>query len=189
VPYLLVDPKKGKGEEGFGDMAVAPRVLLVETERFLLAANLEVRMPTGSTRRRLGSGETSLSPTFSVWYDLGQFVAFNAQFGTEHGLKSGEKEVLYKAALTYLLLNADMIAAVRRTFAGNFPSGMASLLLEVTGQTELTRERRGQTSAEALFGLTYLVTGQVELRAGLQFPLFKPKEFETAYIVGLVYHF
>ena len=52
-------------------MAAGSRFLLVETERFLLAANLEVGMPTGSTRRRLGSGETSLSPTLSWWYDLG----------------------------------------------------------------------------------------------------------------------
>jgi hypothetical protein len=189
VPYLLVDPKEGKSEEGLGDIAVAPRFLLAETDRFLLSANLEVELPTGSARRGLGSGETALSPTLSLWYDLGKFVAFNAQFGTEHGLKSGEKEFLYKTVLTYSLLDAGMIAAVRRTFASHFPPGMANLLLEVTGRTGLSHEERGRTSAEALFGATYLVTGHVELRAGIQFPLFKPKEFDNAYILSLVYHF
>ena len=66
---------------------------------------------------------------------------------------------------------------------------MVNLLLEVTGRTGLSHEERGRTSAEALFGVTYLVTGHVELRAGLQFPLFKPKEFDNAYILSLVYHF
>ena len=190
VPFLILDPEDGETEEGFGDFGIAPRFLLVETNRFLLSANLEVVTPTGSESRGLGRGETALSPTLSLWYDLGRSMAVNTQFGTEHGLESGDDEFLYNTALTLSLLDSEMVADVANdTHGQHFPAGMMNLLAEFNGRTSLSGEGHGRTTAEFLFGATYLVTSHVEIRAGLQFPLFKPKEFDNAYLLGLVYHF
>jgi hypothetical protein len=188
APFLFVNPEEGETEQGFGDFAFAPRFLLAETNRFLLSANLEVKAPTGSESRGLGGGETALSPTLSLWYDLGKSVALNAQFGTEHGLESGDDEFLYNTALTFSLLNSEMVAAADDQHGRHFPAGMVNLLAEVTGRTGLSGEEHGRTTAEFLFGATYLLTSHVEIRAGLQFPLFKPREFDNAYLLGLVYH-
>ena len=189
APFRVVDPEDGDTEQGFGDLAIAPRFLLVETDRFLLSANFEIETPTGSESRGLGRGETALSPTLSLWYDLGKFVTLNAQFGTEHGLESGEDEFLYNTALTFSLLDSTIVASARDKYGGHFPPGLVNFLAEVTGRTELSGKDHGRTTAEFLFGASYLVTSHVEIRAGLQFPLFKPREFDNAYLLGLVYHF
>jgi len=190
VPFLFLDPEDGETEEGFGDFGFAPRFLLVETNRFLLSANLEVETPTGSESRGLGRGETALSPTLSLWYDLGRSVAVNTQFGTEHGLESGDDEFLYNTALTFPLLDSELVGdAAHDTHGQHFAAGMMNLLAEVNGRTSLSGEEHGRTTAEFLFGATYFVTSHVAIRAGLQFPLFKPKEFDNAYLLGLVYHF
>ena len=189
VPFLFVDPDPGRTEEGFGDLAIAPRFLLVETSRWLLSANLEAVTPTGSERRGLGQGETGLSPTLSCWYDVGMFVTLNAQFGTEHGLESGDAELLYNTALIFSLLDSEMVEETGDEHGRHFPAGMVNLLAEVTGRTGLSGEEHARTTAEFLFGLSYLVTSHLEIRSGLQFPLFKPREFDNAYIFSLVYHF
>jgi hypothetical protein len=189
VPFLFLDPEDGGTEEGFGDFAFAPRFLLVETNRFLLSANLEVETPTGSENRGLGRGETTLSPTLSLWYDLGKFVALNAQFGTEHGLESGEDEFLYNTALAFSLLDSERGAGEGNKHGQHFPAGLVNLLAEVTGRTGLSGEEHGRTTAEFLFGASYMATSYVEIRSGLQFPLFKPREFDNAYLLSLVYHF
>ena len=189
APFLFVDPEAGETEQGFGDFAFAPRLLLVETHRFLLSANFEVGTPTGSESRGLGRGETALSPTLSLWYDLGGSVALHAQFGNEHGLESGDDEFLYNAAVTFSPFDLEgVVGADHDEHGRHFPAGMIHWLAEVNGRTGLSGREHGRTTAEFLFGATYLVTSYVEIRAGLQFPLFKPREFDTAYLLGLVYH-
>ncbi len=189
APFLFVNPEDDETEQGLGDLAFSPRFLLAEANRFLLSANLGVDTPTGSESRGLGRGETALSPTLSLWYGLGKFVALNAQFGTEHGLASGDDEFLYNTALIFSLLDSGMVAGADDHSGRHFPAGMVNLLAEVTGRTGQSGEEHGRTTAEFLFGATYLVTNHVEIRAGLQFPLFKPRELDNAYLFGLVYHF
>ena len=189
VPFHFVDPEEGETEQGFGDFAFAPRLLLVETDRFFLSANFEVGTPTGSESRGLGRGETALSPTLSLWYDVGRFMAFNAQFGTEHGLESGDDEFLYNTAVTFSLLDSETVAVAIDQHEQHLPAGLVNLFAEVSGRTGLSGEEHGRTTAEFLFGASYLVTSHVAIRAGLQFPLFKPREFDNAYLLGLVYHF
>jgi hypothetical protein len=189
MPFLFLDPDVGGTEQGFGDVAFTPRLLLVETHRFLLSANFGVETPTGSESRGLGRGETALSPTLSLWYDIGMSMAFNAQFGTEHGLESGDDEFLYNTALTFSLLDAEEVAGSDHDeHRQHLQSGMIHLLAEATGRTGLSGQEDGRTTTEFLFGAAYLVTSQVEIRAGVQVPLFKPREFDSAYLLGLVYH-
>ena len=192
APYRLLDPEGAPNENGFGDMAIAPRVLLVDTERFLLSGNLEIGIATGNERRGLGSGETSLSPTFSWWYDLGKWVTFQGQIGTEHALDSGDAEFLWKAAITYSLLGPTLpgtSSGVSTHGGRHFPPGLINFITELTGRTPLNGEQEGRSTAEILFGVSYLLTSEWEIRAGLQFPLFEPREFDNGYVIGLIHHF
>lgn len=193
APFIFLNPDPGSREEGFGDMAVAARFLLVDTSRFLMSLNVEVEAPTGSEKRGLGSGETLISPTLSFWVDLGEWVAWNAQIGSEHGTKSGEDEVLYKMALTYSVLGPALFEEdhgdEHEHVGRHFPIGLINFIAEVSGKTSLSGRSRGETTADFTFGITYLLTVNIEIRAAVQFPLLKPREFDNGYLFSLVYHF
>ena len=62
VPYAFVNPADEPAVNGFGDLAITPRFLLAEYDRFLLAFNLEIETPTGNEDRGLGGGEVALAP-------------------------------------------------------------------------------------------------------------------------------
>jgi len=62
-----LDPDSGSSENGLGDLALAPRFLLAETDRLLLSLNFEVSTPTGDEDKGLGAGEVALAPTVSWW--------------------------------------------------------------------------------------------------------------------------
>jgi hypothetical protein len=51
--------------DGFGDVAMAPRLLLADLPTFLLSLNLEVEIPSGSESKGLGAGETIFGPSLS----------------------------------------------------------------------------------------------------------------------------
>ena len=191
-PYRFLDPDAGDREEGFGDFAIASRFLMVDTDRFLLSSNLEVEIPTGSERKGTGRGEMALSPTLSWWYDLGNWVAWSGQVGTEHGLESGDDELVYKMALTYSLLGPALFEERHDEHdhgGRHFPPGMINFITEFTGRSGLSGDERGRGTGEFLFGTSYLITSDWEARVAVQFPLFKPREFDNAYIFGLIYHF
>lgn len=62
APYSYFDPDEGARENGLGDLAIAPRFLLLDYDRFLLSANIEFSFPTGDADRGFGAGETNLAP-------------------------------------------------------------------------------------------------------------------------------
>ena len=81
LPYAVMNPDTGKKVNGIGDLAIAPRFLLGETDRLKLSANMEVAFPSGGEDRDLGSGEFGLAPSISGWVDLGNwFSTRNGQF-------------------------------------------------------------------------------------------------------------
>jgi Putative MetA-pathway of phenol degradation len=70
VPFVVSAPDalSASGRSNwtdFGDLTIAPRVLLAEDRRYTVTANLFVRTPTGSTRN--GNGVASLSPDVEFW--------------------------------------------------------------------------------------------------------------------------
>ncbi len=56
LPYAALDPEVGASENGIGDFGIAPRFVLVQSDRFILSANVGVSFPTGDDSRGLGSG-------------------------------------------------------------------------------------------------------------------------------------
>lgn len=186
VPYIQVNPDMGPTESGFGDMAIAPRALLYESDRFLLSANLEVSLPTGDESKGFGGEEVGLAPSISTWLDLGNRTTFQTQVGYETGVESGEAEVFYSAAITHAIftkgetVHDDLV---------HFPEGMMNLISEFTGRTGVHGAEEGETSGELLFGLSYLLTPHWEVRGAYQFPILGDTELEGASIFGVIYHF
>jgi hypothetical protein len=180
----------GHTETGFGDLSIAPRVLLVDAERFLLSGNLGLTLPTGSERRGLGRGEYAIAPSITTWTDLGNWVTLQTQLGTEHGLSSGEADLFYGAGLSYSFLGPRMF---RRTahgvVHGHYPPGLTTLMMEVVGRTALRKEDRGRTTAEMLLGIGYSLTDAFEIRGGYQFPITGRRDMDRSWLLSVIYHF
>jgi hypothetical protein len=195
APLVYLDPKEGDTEQGLGDVALAPRALLIETDRFLLSANLEIAFPTGSESKGLGSGEVGLAPSFSTWLDLGNWITFSTQVGTEHGLETGDSELLYAAALTWSFDGPELFKAEAETHAGHagahdhFGPGLTSLIVEFIGRTILSGEDDDRSTAEVLMGVSHVLTESLEVRGAIQLPVGGLRDIEYGYIFGLIYHF
>ena len=195
APLVYLNPEEGDTEQGLGDVALAPRALLIETDRFLLAGNLEIAFPTGSESKGLGSGEVGLAPSISTWLDLGNWVTFSTQIGTEHGLETGDAELSYAAALTYSFQGPKFFKGEAEAHAGHpgahdhFGPGLTSLIVEFTGRTILSGADDDRSTAEVLFGVSHVLTETLEVRAAVQLPVGRSRDIEYSYILGLIYHF
>lgn len=197
APLVSLNPDEGETEVGLGDAAIAPRALLVETDRFLLSANLEVAFPTGSESRGLGSGEVAIAPSVSTWLDLGNWVTLSTQIGAEHGTESGDSELLYAAALTWSFRGpalfpgqADAHASHAHGHgASHFPPGLTSLILEYTGRTALSGDDADRSTGEVLFGLSHVLTESLEVRGAYQLPVGGTRDIDYGYVLSLIYHF
>lgn len=115
APYLgLIDPFEQS--TGFGDLEVAPRVVLIESESFFLTANLLMTIPTGDSSRDLGLGEMTMSPSLITWHDLGcchlpwrNWNTLFLNFGTEIGVESGDKLLTYAVVYSHSFLGPKLI--------------------------------------------------------------------------------
>jgi hypothetical protein len=197
APLVSLNPDAGETETGLGDAAIAPRVLLVETDRFLLSGNLELAFPTGSESRGLGSGEVAIGPSVSTWLDLGNWVTLSTQVGTEHGTESGDSELSYAAALTWSFRGPALFPAQADAHAGHghgrgashFPPGLTSLILEYTGRTALSGDDADRSTGEVLFGLSHVLTESLEVRGAYQLPVGGTHDIDYGYVFGIIYHF
>lgn len=189
-PLVQVNPDDGATELGLGDVAVAPRFLLVDTERLLVSGNLEVSLPTGRSSRSLGAGEAALAPSLSAWTDLGNWITLSTQIGTEHGLESGDCKLFYNAALAYSFVGPRLFRPGHSHAAySHFPPGLTSLIGEFTGRTILNGEDERASTAELLLGVSYNLTEYWEVRSGYQLPLGDPNEIDYGLIFSVIYHF
>ena len=190
VPFVQVNPEEGNTEEGIGDIAFAPRVLLAETERMILAASLEVSLPTGSESKGLGGEEASVGPSVATWVDLGRWVTFTAAVGTEHGLESGDSALTYGAALIYTFKGPAFFAGSEHAHGHHvhFPPGMTSLIAELTGERALSGDADGEDVHALLLGISYTLSGDLEVRGGYEMPLGSPEAFDYSFVIGLIYH-
>ena len=196
LPYVFVSPlgheNDDPDEDSFGDFAVAPRLLLVDTERFMFSVNLEIEIPTGSKARGLSEGRVSLAPSVSWWYDFGHWVTWQGQTGVEFGLDSDDSELFWNTALTKSFLGPALFDAPSHDDAHggrHFPPGLVNLIAEMTGRTQLSGPADGRSTAELLLGASYLLTSNWEIRAGFQFPIFEPRDSNNSVVFGLIYHF
>ncbi len=191
MPYAFVNPADEGAVDGFGDLAVSPRFLLAEYERFLLAFALEVETPTGSSNRGLGSGEVALAPSFSAWFDLDHWWTANTQCGVEHALESNDSELFFRASLIHTLASrADHDSEeADHDHAHGLEPGLLSLILEVDMALALSGADDGDIEAEGIAGLYCGLSERADLRLGYVFPLSTSQDLYSGLTAGLLWHF
>ena len=193
IPYRCIAKDHDASVNGFGDLAISPRILLAEYARFLLASSLEIVTPTGDSGRDLGHGEVSLAPSLSGWFDLGNWWTMHTQCGSEHALESDESELFFRAALIHTLGSKDYGDDNNHDVDHDEFHGLASrilsLIFEVDGTIGLSGEEDGDLGMEGIFGAYYSLTKHVDLRVGYQFPLTTSDDLNSGVIGGLIWHF
>ena len=189
VPYVWEDEEGVATSSGFGDLALVPRALLIDSDRFLLTAQMEVVLPTGSSRF---GNETAIAPGIAMWNDLGNLWTLNSGFAVEHGFDTDETEFVFGLGLvkSFGEVCTDHGAKGHSHHDhGPTAAGMFHLHFEVTGSTPLNGDDKGDINLEGLVGVSYGVSSHLDIRAGYLFPVTSPKEFDEGYTAGLIFHF
>ncbi len=191
VPYTFVHPDGEAAVDGFGALAISPRFLLAEYERFLLAFALEVETPTGSIRHDLGSVEVALAPSFSTWIDLGHWWAANTQCGVEHALESNDSELFCRMSLIHTLMPEAVHDddETDHDHTHGLTPGLISLILEVDTAMALSGAEDGDIEAEGIAGLYCGISDHMDLRLGYVFPLSTAQDLYSGLTAGFLWHF
>jgi hypothetical protein len=185
VPYIWEDEEGVGSASGFGDFAIVPRALLVETERFALTAQVEVVLPTGSSTF---GGDTAIAPGIAMWNDLGQWWTLNSNIAVEHGFDEDSTELLFGFGIVKSFGKKHEQHAGHEHHATS-DVGLFNLHLEATGSTLLNGSDKGEANLEGLVGISYGFAAGFDVRAGYLFPITSPKEFDHGFTTGLIFHF
>ena len=189
VPYGFLESEGGASVDGIGDVAIAPRFLLAQYDRFSLAFNFEIELATGDEERGLGGGEIAYAPSFSTWHDLGNWWVLNTQTGLESSSSSNELFIL--ASLIHTFGRKETELALKDDDGHNHLSkGLVSLILEVDTRIGLDGDAgEGVVGMEGILGAYYGLNEDFSLRLGYQFPLTSPREFDGGGIFGMMWQF
>lgn len=190
TPYVFVDPEDGGSIDGFGNLAISPRVLLAETERFLLASALEVETTAGDTATGIAEDEVALAPSVSTWVDLGGWWALNSQLGLEYPVESHDAELFIRSALIHTFGSGDVHDAVHThdDHSHGLSAGLLSAILEVDLAVGLSGEEDGDWFAEGIVGMLVNLSDNADVRCGYQFPLSTRQDLNNGFTGGLIWH-
>lgn len=193
VPYIVEDEEGEGTASGFGDLAIVPRALLIASERFLLTAQIETILPTGSSSF---GGETAIAPGVSIWNDLGNWFTLNTQLGVEHVFDEDSTEFFFGFGLVKtfgakpdLHTSHDHNHDHGHDHSTHSAAGLLNLHLEVTGATPTNGDDSGDFEVEGLIGVSYGLTPQADIRLGYLFPISSPDEFDHGLTGGVIFHF
>ena len=190
IPYVFLD-SDDETIDGFGNLAVSPRFLLAEYERFLLAFNLEVETTTGTTKGGIAEDETALAPSFSTWIDLGGWWTVNTQSGIEYPTESSDSEFFFRSALIHTF-GYEEFRDGRHTHhehADELSPGHFSVILEADLAVGLSGEEDGDWLAEGIAGISVGLGDNADMRVGYQFPLSRSQDLNNGVTGGLIWHF
>ena len=182
LPFRALDGAAGRSS-GLGDFGIAPRMLLIDNDRFLLSAQIELELPTG--REEVGANETAIGPSMLMWLDLGNWCTLQAQVGTEHDLNSDEAELAYACALGWSFRTTQDVGHNLH----HAEPGLINLSAELTGRTGISGSDDGRTTTEVLLGVSYTISNFTTVRAGYQFPVGGPEGIDHALIISVVLSF
>lgn len=189
VPYIWEDEEGVGSASGFGDLAIVPRAILIESPRFLLTAQIETVLPTGSGAF---GGETAIAPGIALWNDLGNWFTLNSLLSIEHGFDEDSTELQFAFGLVKsfgekpdLHIGHDHA----HDHGAHSAAGLLHLHLEVTGSTPLNGDDKGDFYAEGLVGVSYGIMPEMDIRLGYLFPITSPKEFDHGLTGGFIFHF
>jgi hypothetical protein len=191
IPYAFVDPDDGGPVDSFGNLAISPRVLLAEYERFLLAFNLEVETTTGDTDAGIAEDEVALGPSLSTWIDLGNWWALNAQSGFEYPVESTDAEFFLRSSLIHTFGSRDDYESDHAHHEHGHASthGLFSVILEADLALGLSGPADGDWAAEGIVGVLVGLWDHADVRVGYQFPLSRSQDLNNGVTAGLLWHF
>jgi hypothetical protein len=189
VPHIWEEEEGVGSASGFGDLAIVPRAILIESPRLILTAQVETVLPTAS--RGFG-GDTAIAPGIALWNDLGNWFTLNTNIAVEHGFDEDSTELLFGFGLvksygeksTNIGHDHDDFEQHQETSAG-----LLHLHLEVIGSTPLNGEDKGDFYAEGLVGVSCGILPEMDIRLGYKFPITSPHEFDHGLTGGLIFHF
>jgi hypothetical protein len=174
VPLVIEDPAGGPLAAGPGDVEIQNKVLLWKSveHRALVSAGVELRLPTGSSRRGLG-GELTVEPFAAAGIALGPFDLL-ADVAYEWGLKDERsQEVSADLALGYPL---------HRLFTPFLELGTVTLL-------HSSDEIAGRVQVYLTPGFDVRPLPGMTLRTGVQLPVTRAREHDYVIHGGLVWEF
>lgn len=192
VPYIYEDEDGLPNKSGFGDLAIVPRVLLIERDDFLLTAQVETVLPTGSNRF---GNETAIAPGIATWHDLGNWFTLNTQTAIEHNFNSDETELIYgfglvksfgKPSTPHHDHHDHHAGHDHSSHSGSTP---LHLHAEITGSTPLNGNDEGSVNLNGLLGVTYQFNSKLDIRFGYQFPITSPNDYDHRFTTGVILHF
>lgn len=189
IPYLWEDESGVDSASGFGDLAIIPRLNLINSADFLLTAQVETTLPTGSNTF---GGETAIAPGIALWNDLGNWFTLNTNIAVEHNFDENSTELLFGFGLVKSIgekschIDHDHDESEHEHHSS---AGILHLHLEVTGSTPLNGDDKGDSYTEGLIGVSYNIMPEMDFRVGYQFPLSSPREFNHGLTTGLIFHF
>ena len=189
-PYIISDSDTGSESSGLGDIAVVPRVAVADRGPWVVAANLEVVAPTGSSS--VGAGEHwHFAPFINTWCDLGNWWTFSSQAGLECAPDS-EKEFFFALGIAKSLRVWDEAhGADDHGHRHERHGGILTMMAELSGTTvvEGDPDEEGVYEFEGLVGLSLGVIEGVDLRLAYRFPLNGNSELEKGLTIGAIHHF
>ncbi len=190
-PYVISDPDTGSKSSGLGDLAVVPRVVVADGGPWVVAANLEVVAPTGSSS--VGAGEHwHFAPFINTWCDLGNWWTFSSQAGLEFAPDSGEKEFFFALGVAKFLRVWDEAHGGDDHGHGHERhGGILTMMAELSGTAVVEGDpaEEGVYELEGLVGLSLGVIEGMDLRLGYRFPLNGNSELEKGLTIGAIHHF
>lgn len=191
IPYVFADTDGGGSMDSFGNLAISPRLLLAEYERFLLAFALEVEIPTGDTDAGIAEDEVAFAPSFSTWIDLGGWWTIHAQSGFEYPVESSDAEFFLRPALIHTFGSDDTYNNDHNhhNHAGTLSPGLLSVILEADLAVGLSGEEDGDWFAEGIIGILVNLCDTADVRVGYEFPLSQRQDLNNGVTGGLIWHF
>ena len=192
VPLVGNQEAGGTHNVGIGDLEIAPRVMWIERDSFILASNFFLTVPTGDETRDLGAGEVTLAPFVTTWHDLGNWNSILLNFGPEFGAESGDTSMIYSFSPTHSWLGHSILHEDEQIehkdghgHPHHFKPGMKTIYLELNGETQLDGSQL--TLIELLPGFSYVLAESAELRFGVLFPVSEVKRFDRQYFASFTW--
>ncbi|HEX5791447.1 MAG TPA: hypothetical protein VFY13_09835, partial [Luteolibacter sp.] len=157
MPYEVEDERPGPRDNGMGNLAVVPRVVLIEGERMILTAQAEVELPTAKGDHEPG---TAVAPGLVGWFDLGHWWTLSSLIAIEHAFDEDASEAVFGVGL---------IKSFAKDHDGHHHHASASglnLHFELTGSIGLNGEEDGDAALEGLIGMSFGFCEGFDLRLG-----------------------
>jgi hypothetical protein len=182
VPFVIQNPNDAVSTTGPGDLTVENKFLLWKSVQYLtaVAGGFEVRLPSGSERRRLG-GEFSVEPFLTAGIALGPFDVI-AEIAYEWNLNNvrGQRE-------QELTANLAVAWPVSRWFT---PLLELNTVTMIQGTVEEDSPKlNGRTQIYLTPGFNVRPLPGMTFRAGVELPTSSVRTFDYQVRAALVWEF